>query len=300
MLVITTGVRPAQTLTAAAAEVISTVPHFLRDLSMQGKVPGISHPALATVPHINNLGRYGDAVPPSKDALEMGEEPLGNEHHNVSRSLSENDIIDFQQTPHGSTVTSHSCYSTTPNPGVLVNGLLYFLSKEVFNVQDNIEDYIKTEYGASARLADWSDIEPIFDETEIVIFANSIGFSVQSDDNNECFNGYINLNGTPGPDWRNRYLIARHNGTLPRKWFSISNMGHHYLDLGRWTYPSQALIVIEIEPQRARSIGIPEITVSQTISSSRALPFLAGAERTESFTDINRNTLNTLASPVNK
>jgi CHAT domain len=88
MLVITTGVRPGQTLTAAAAEVISTVPHFLRDLSMQGKVPGISHPALATVPHINNLGRYGDAIPPSKDALEMREEALGNEHHNVSRSLS--------------------------------------------------------------------------------------------------------------------------------------------------------------------------------------------------------------------
>jgi hypothetical protein len=102
MLVITTSVRPGQTLTAAAAEVILTVPHFLRDLSVQGKGSGISHSALATVPHINNLGRYGDAVPPSKDALEMREEALGNEHHNVSRSISENDIIDFQQTPHGS------------------------------------------------------------------------------------------------------------------------------------------------------------------------------------------------------
>jgi hypothetical protein len=154
-----------------------------------------------------------------------------------------------------------ACTVDAPSPGIIFNGRHYFLSREVFAADENADSAIKAKYGPAARLADWNDIAILSMSQDIKQFADQLGLPHQSN-RHDCGNVYVTVNGEAGPDGRNRYFIARHDGVVPDQWFGLSALGDHYIDLGRWTYSAQALISEPAENRAVNDGHLPSLQVA--------------------------------------
>ena len=126
----------------------------------------------------------------------------------------------------GLRVSSH-CYVDNPGQGAILNGIHYFLSEQIFRIDDDVNGYIKDKYGPSARIADWVEISKIKWST-LKTFSDSIGIIKQTA-GSECFNALVTVDDSLSPDGITRYSIARHNGALPSQWPSVDQIGRNYL-----------------------------------------------------------------------
>ena len=180
------------------------------------------------------------------------------------------------------------CFVANPKPGIILNKRRYFLSAEVFQAQENVEELIKQKYGPSARLAEWNEISQIANGLDYTKFADEIGLVVQKN-RRECFNVFVTLNNISGPDDNRRYFVTRHNGVLPKQWYAIAQIGNNYIDLGRWTYPSQALVVVPVGRADVIDGTVAEISISPTHSGEPHLPKGAGSEAVPIFEDIKKD-----------
>ena len=125
------------------------------------------------------------------------------------------------------------CFVENPGQGVVINGYRYLISKHIFDINDNINESIANIYGQNARIADWVELSKL-NFSDLNELADGIGLSRQTS-RRECFNLFVSVDDALSPDGKNRYLIARHNGIIPSQWTSLAQLGHNFINLGRWT-----------------------------------------------------------------
>jgi hypothetical protein len=168
------------------------------------------------------------------------------------------------------TVVSGGCPRSEPGPGVVLNDKKYFLSKEIFDSNENIDAAIKSKYGQAARIADWNDISVLTERADIERFANAVGLVLQTG-RHDCFNVFVSVQGTISPDGINRYFIARHDGVVPENWQPVGKIGADYIDLGRWIYPSPALLAVPVEGQIISQDKIDPAAQPEIVTQPRRL-----------------------------
>jgi len=118
-----------------------------------------------------------------------------------------------------------------PNPSMKVvpNQLSNFMiSSGNYSEKSDLLLACKTEFGNSARLADWTEVKSLFSSSYIT-FADYIGLPIGRGE--DRFGVYVTNNGVKFNGNRH-YFIERHNGVVPGGWAAHDQIGNNYLSLG--------------------------------------------------------------------
>ncbi len=136
------------------------------------------------------------------------------------------------------------CVLAIPGSGFVANGRKFIITREAFNRDDDMEGRIKQLLGSQATLADWQTLKRLLStKAQLAKFIDDVGLSKQS--GNESCDNFLVANGgqfrLANGFWT---FLTRHDGKVPNNYSALDSIGNHTLDLGRWSYKSQALVVI--------------------------------------------------------
>jgi len=136
------------------------------------------------------------------------------------------------------------CTEVSPGSGFETGGQRFVISKEAFDTNDDVERKVKETYGPNATIADWQTLKGLLaTDAQLVEFIGAVGIPRQTT-NGPCYNFLVSNHGQLKTSNRMWTFIARHDGKVPENWLVIDSIGNHGIDLGRWSYKSQALVVI--------------------------------------------------------
>jgi hypothetical protein len=152
------------------------------------------------------------------------------------------DASQYESTPR--TATNPPCIAASPGPGYQSDGTKYLITPESFAADIDIVNQIKSLYGDRAEIADWQTLKGLLStKQELAKFIEKVGIPVQAQ-NGPCDNFLVSMNGDLRRENGLRLFFARHDGKVPNNWAVLDSIDNHTLDLGRWSWKSQALVVI--------------------------------------------------------
>jgi hypothetical protein len=129
------------------------------------------------------------------------------------------------------------------------------MSKRAFETSSDILSTIKSEFGNEATLADWQTLKQILQtQAQATKFITEVGIPLQSA-NGPCNNFLVSNGGQLRLGNGLWTFVARHDGKVPNNWLVLDSISNHSLDLGRWSYRSQALVFIRDTPNAANAAG---------------------------------------------
>lgn len=212
------------------------------DSVLNGRGSGQSHRSKATGTCTAKVSRGGEylnlvecKVQSEFGLIELrflgGDKPVTIKHLSSSGETSEASLRD----------DGSSCPPFLPTPGLEQDGYRYLVSAEQYAASENVNDAVKRTYGSSASIAEWNDLKRLLkDRSSAINLATSVGLPRQTSDHS-CGNVFVTVGGAEKVG-EYRYLMARHEGSLPKDWLAVDQIGGGYLNLGRWTYRSHALV----------------------------------------------------------
>lgn len=119
------------------------------------------------------------------------------------------------------------------------------------------QQYVLNELGANYRVADWNDIEAMWNlyPTEMEQFFEDAPALT------------VTLNGSTQYSSNRYYLIRDHDGNLPSNWLAHDQVGGHEISLGSW-YGPYAVLAIEKETNNQNEIGVFNFDLSAGTDAS--------------------------------
>jgi hypothetical protein len=124
-------------------------------------------------------------------------------------------------------------------------------------------------YGDKATIVDWQVLKRLLStKEEAAKFIEQVGIPRQTE-NGPCDNFLVSMNGHLRLGNGFWLFLARHDGNVPNNWNVLDSIDNHTIDLGRWSWKSQALVAIP------NDIGAPPPSLGssagdQTESANRA------------------------------
>jgi tetratricopeptide (TPR) repeat protein len=150
------------------------------------------------------------------------------------------------------------CVLASPGPGFEVDGGKIVITREAFEISDDVESVIKRTFGSDTALADWQILKSLLStKAQLSEFIKRVGIPQQKV-NGPCDNFLVSNSGQlrlPNGFWM---FIARHDGRVPENWAVLDSLGDHALDLGRWSHKSQALVVVHSFPAAEKSPNVAQ------------------------------------------
>jgi hypothetical protein len=147
------------------------------------------------------------------------------------------------------------CPLAIPKSGFVAGSDRYVISSGTFEAGADITAELEGMYGRSASLADWRDLKALLSSSATISqFIDQVGLPRQVQ-NGPCSNFLISAGGRQKADNGMPYLLARHDGMIPVNWLVLDSIANHSLDLGRWFWRSQALIVIHNSNQAPANVA---------------------------------------------
>lgn len=115
----------------------------------------------------------------------------------------------------------------------------YAITSSTFASTDNVLAGVQQEFGAEARIADWTEIQATYGTSTatLVDFMDSVGIE------NVGATLWVNNSGQEYESGDLRYLIGRYDGADPGGFAIVESM-FGYLLLGRWYGPNSALVYL--------------------------------------------------------
>ena len=143
------------------------------------------------------------------------------------------------------------------------------ITTEVFEISADVEAAIKTTLGNDVAIADWEALKRLFStQRQLTRFIKQVGIPQQAF-NGPCDNFLVSNGGSyrlPNGYW---LFIARHDGNVPDNWAVLDSIDNHILDLGRWSWKSQALVFVPDNIHRpSASLGSAKITEAEAPKST--------------------------------
>ena len=154
-------------------------------------------------------------------------------------------IDDSQITLPSQVATNNAeCAPATPGPGFQASGGKYVITREIFDLSTDVEGAIKASLGDNAVIADWQTLKKVLStKPQLANFINQVGIPTQTA-NGPCKNFLVSNGGRLRLGDGFWLFLARHDGRVPENWAVLDSIDNHSLDLGRWSYRSQALALI--------------------------------------------------------
>jgi hypothetical protein len=139
------------------------------------------------------------------------------------------------------------CVLASPGVGFPFNGGKIVITSDAFATSDDVQGRIKAQLGNKAALADWQILKSVLSRTvALTKFIDQVGIPRQFA-NGPCDNFLVAVGGNFRLGNGLWWFLARHDGYVPSNWAVLDSIGDHTLDLGRWSYTSQALAFIPDE-----------------------------------------------------
>ena len=103
---------------------------------------------------------------------------------------------------------------------------------------------VKQEFGEDARVAEWSELEAVWDglnnATAFGDFLDSIGFDSGSK--------HLYSNGSQFWSSSRAYFASRHEGSVPSGYLQHDSFGSNWMSLGSWSGNRQVLVILPEYP----------------------------------------------------
>ena len=137
------------------------------------------------------------------------------------------------------------CILATPGQGFPLGDSKIIITKEAFDINTDVETKIKQLLGSQVKLVEWQVLKTLLSTNgQLTEFIRGVGIPQQLA-NGPCDNFLVTNGGQLRTSDGHRTFIARHDGKVPENWLVLDSVGDHTLDLGRWSYKSQALVIID-------------------------------------------------------
>ena len=173
------------------------------------------------------------------------------------------------------TVGAATCMPALSGPGYSVGGDKYVITQKAFEVNTDVESEIRSIYGNSAKLTDWRVLKAFLSSNiELIKFIEQIGIPRQAQ-NGPCENFLVSVGGRLKLENGLWLFLARHDGIVPSNWTVLDSIDDHTLDLGRWFWNAQALVVIHddtFHPPIVTSNKPPSQVASPLVPSPNVQP----------------------------
>lgn len=160
-------------------------------------------------------------------------------------------------------VPSAACDQGHSSEVVVLGDHQYQLTEDVLS-PENVTPEIKKLYGSEYELATWDDLKSKLQDYSIrKEFLRKIGIPHQRF-NYDCGNILI----APGSSFSklDYTFIAHHNGTRPKDWRILDEIGGDDIHLGRWNHFGRALIKKTVQSDRNGTLSAEAVTDSQNAS----------------------------------
>jgi len=141
-------------------------------------------------------------------------------------------------------VADPACRVVLPGPGFYANGMKYVLTPQVYLASATLPQEIRAAYGDRAQLADWQALKvTLTNPAVLAAFIAETGIVYQPA-GGPCNNVFVSVGGNVQLNGGIAFL-SRHDKHDETRYYKVfDTIDEHRLDLGRWTYPSQALVAI--------------------------------------------------------